>query len=267
MLNKNFNEILENAKKSTSQKIRTDAERIAKILDGKHEPTEVERFELLKMLQANPHKDGKIEGATSIDSSCHGCGFCEKMRKAAETNPEHICGKCYDWKQEQYKAHARNRHGLNLVILSNVLFTEQELTMIPIWTMLARFNACGDIENETHAKNYLRIAKMHPMTRFGFWSKNAAAVDKAIKAEGKPENVKMIYSDPIINGSKNIQTILKKYTWIDTTFTVYDDEHIEQALKDGANPCNGKKCNACGWKCYTANGWEKGTNTAELLRK
>ena len=139
MLNKNFREILKNAKNSKSPKIKKDAERIAEILDGKHEPTDVERFELLKMLQANPHKGGKIEGATSMDSSCTGCTFCQKMREAArkldeanankDPNTEEpqkiICGTCYDADGERYKINSRDRHGLNLVILSNVLFTER----------------------------------------------------------------------------------------------------------------------------------------------
>lgn len=263
---KNRENILKDAMNSKSGKIRKDAERVAAILDGKHEPTAAERFELLSMLQFKPHDSGKIEGATSIDSSCTGCSFCEKMRAAAANNPMHICGKCYDKRQELYKAYTRQRHGLNLVILSTVLFTPEELARVGIFTMVARFNASGDVENETQARNYLRIAKTHPMTKFGFWAKNAAAVDKAVKAEGKPANVKMIYSDPIINGSDNIKAIFKKYDWIDFSFTVYDAEHIAEAIANGANPCNGRKCNDCEWMCYLDNGWEKGTNIAELLR-
>lgn len=227
---------------------------------GTENLTHFDRIALLAVYQTSYHDSGKIEGVTSCDSSCHGCTFCEKMRKAAESDPSIICGECYDAKQEDYRTSVKNRHMLNLRIMSSVLFEVEELAILPT-TAITRINSSGDIENVTHAQNMIRFAKAHPHSKVAIWAKNYDTVTKAFDLEGKPENVLYIAS------SYRIDKPVTLPQWADNTFTVYSTpEKVLDALEAGAGECNGKKCRECGYKCYLG-GWTHGQDIAELLRK
>lgn len=220
--------------------------------------TPAERLQLLSIYQVSYHDTGKIEGTFSCDSSCHGCDFCQKMRKAAETDPSIICGRCYDAAQESYRTNVRNRHSLNLRIMKTVSFTVAELACLPSG-MIDRINSSGDIDNVVQAGNMVKYAIAHPAAHVGLWSKNHPAVAAAMDQYGKPENMVYIASSPRIN----VRGQLPKYA--DYTFTVYDKDHIAAAIAAGSMECNGKKCISCGYKCYFQT-WPEGADIAELLR-
>ena len=232
---------------------------------NKEEITESDRMQLIAILQAPYHESGKIEGIQSIDSSAHNCTFCNQMR--ASKNPDLICHACYDYKLESFRENMKNRHGLQLKILSSVLFTGEELACLPIYTDKFRLDSCGDIENTTQARNYLRICKSHVRTTFTLWTKNLVAIRKALELEnGKPENLIIIFSDPIINGCGKNDTIFKAFPWIDYIFMVARKDDVQSFLDMGMNECNGKKCKDCGYKCYIRNAWENHTVIVEKLR-
>lgn len=205
------------------------------------------------------HDKGKIENIMSLDSACGGCTFCHNMRAAAENNPDIICGRCYDAAQEKYRIGMYWRHAMNLLIMSTILFSVDELTFLPA-AELIRINSSGDIENVTHARNMIRYAKAHPAARVALWAKNIAAVKKAFDIEGKPQNMIFVFSSYFINKP------IKRPEYADYVFTVYNDKNaVNAALASGAMECNGKKCKDCGYKCYRAL-WPIGANIAELLR-
>lgn len=219
----------------------------------------MDRMQLLSIYQVSFHTSGKIEGIFSCDSSCSNCGFCQKMRAAAEKNPLHICGYCYDYAQESRWTNVKQRHGLNLEIMRSVEFTREELATLNIYG-ICRFNSSGDVDNVTQAKNYINIAYSHPFSRFALWAKNMPAVVAALDELGKPENLIVIQSSVIIGQPA------ARAKYVDYVFTVYhDEESMEKALGAGACECNGKKCADCGYKCYHG-AWENGANIAEFLR-
>lgn len=223
------------------------------------EITFADRAMLVSIVKVSFHDAGKIEGLSSVDSSCHGCEFCQMMRKSAENNPLHICGMCYDHAQEEYREGVKNRHELTMRILSSLEFTVDELRALPIVGM-CRFNSSGDLRNDTHARNYVRIAIGHPFAKFALWAKNVKSAEKAFDELGKPENMIFIQSSPIIGKP------CKRSPHADYTFTVYPDEKTTlDAIENGACACNGRKCKECGYKCYTGE-WAKGANIAEFLR-
>ena len=243
----------------TEGKFERDARRVSEILEKGENMTSAERIELLQIFSVSYHDSGKIEDLFSCDSSCHGCEFCRIMRAAAANNPLHICGYCYDFAQENRWECVKNRHELNLKIMSSVEFTEAELQILPIG-FICRFNSSGDIENEIHANNYRKIAVSHSSVKFGFWAKNVRAVENVFDKYGKPENVVFIQSSPLIG------IPAKRSKYADYVFTVYpDEETLQAALQNGAAECNGKKCKECGFKCYLGT-WQNGANIAELLR-
>ena len=223
------------------------------------EITAADRALLLSIYQAPYHDTGKIEGASSCDSSCHGCAFCGLMREAAKGNPLHICGYCYDASQESRWANVKNRHGLNMEIMGAVDFSVEELARLPV-TPIIRENSSGDISGDIMARNYVRIAYAHPWARVTLWAKNVAPVERAFGLLGKPENMLFIQSSILIG------IPARRSPWADYVFTVYpDEETLQEALFSGAMECNGQKCKDCGWRCYKGL-WPTGANIAELLR-
>lgn len=237
----------------------------AALLEKGDAMTAAERMRLLSLVNVAYHDSGKIEGVFSVDS-CAACDFCQKMINAAGNNVLIICGSCYA-AADAWKEAAWRRHKLNARILSTVLFTREELATLAIGA-LCRFNEDGDTVNETMGRNYLRVVSSHPATRFGYWFKNAPAVEKALHAEGihrredLPANVRFIHSSILIG-------IEAKPLWFDDAiFTVYPDEATTAAaIMAGAHECNGRRCRACGFNCYLmARRQAEPLRIAELLR-
>jgi len=244
-------------------KFEKDREKVLAILQ-KDTVTHSDRMDLLKIYQVPYHDTGKIETMYSLDSSCNHCEYCQKIRKAGKDNPLVICNYCYDNEQEKRWINVANRHGLQMLIMSEVDFTTDELKSLRI-DFVARFNSSGDVRNVTMARNYIRIMYAHPLVFFGLFAKNTLPVVIATDELGKPSNCKYIQSSPIIGGK-----LPRLAPYFDVQFVVFPDEQsTEKAIADGAMECNGKKCKDCGYKCYLPEengGWASGTTIAEVLR-
>ena len=234
---------------------------------GRQEINHAERLALLNLVNVGFHTSGKIEGVYSIDSTA-ACGFCARMRKAAYDNALMICGCCYA-AADSWKEAAWRRHQLNARIMSQVLFTVDELTTLalPAAYALVRYNEDGDTVNVVMARNYLRIAAGRPEARFGYWYKNAPAVEAGLRAEGitcrdqLPKNVRFIHSSPLIG-------FPSAANWFDDAiFTVFpDQETTDAAIASGAHACNGRKCADCAFECYTMTRQASAIHIAEILR-
>lgn len=233
------------------------------------EISDAERAIAASTVYASYHDEGKIEGIISVDSSAHGCEFCQFMREIAEKlkangNDKHICGWCYATKGHFNYKNVKNRHELNMAILSEIEFQPGDFRGMALCG-LVRINADGDIRNLTHARNIIRIMNDNPIARFGWWGKNIRVTVEACDELGKPKNCTLVASSFLIG--KPIR--LPKY--FDYTFTVYEtEEGLLEAIVNGAVECNGKKCMDCGFMCYLGEkngGWKVGSNIAELLRR
>ncbi len=222
--------------------------------------THEDRMTLLSVYNVSYHDTGKIEGMYSCDSSCNACSFCQKIRENGKDNPALICNYCYDDAQEKRWINVKNRHGLNLLIMSSVSFEVEELATLKIENLL-RENSSGDIENDIMAENYLKIGYSHPTVDIGLFAKNVSPVIRATDKLGKPANMKYIQSSILIGKPA------KRAKYFDYVFTVYaTEEELQKALANGACECNGKKCKDCGYMCYRKNGWAEGSHIAEYLR-
>lgn len=244
--------------------------------------TSADRNTLLMLLNVAYHDSGKIEGITSIDGSSS-CDFCAKMRNTG--NPLCICNGCYAW-ADKWKEAAFRRHILNMRILSSVLFEKEELAALHIDTIkshikeyafallvsaLLRINEDGDINNIIHARNVLRIIETHKDAGTGFWAKNTADVSAALHAEGvhtKAEKRAKYGNARFVQSSVLIGIPARPVWYADAVFTVYPDaETIAEAIKNGAFPCNGRKCMECGFNCYNPeNNTDDVQYIAEYLR-
>ena len=102
---------------------------------------------------------------------------------------------------------------------------------------------------------------------FGYWYKNAPAVEAGLHAEGihtradLPANIRFIHSALLIG-------FPPAALWFDDAlFVVYPAASTTAAaIKAGAHECNGKRCRACGYWCYTHQRQEKPRIIAEVLR-
>ena len=220
--------------------------------------SELECITLVNMIQCNYHNSGKIEGLFSIDSSAAGCGFCAMMQKAAIGNNDHICNYCYARRGTLAIPAVKNRHMLNMEILSSIDFTVEELSLMGL-TGIVRFNSDGDFDNITHVRNAIRIAYGNRFAKFSLWTKNEHDTIKATDELGKPDNMIYVASSPIIGKA------IKLPKYFDYTFTAYREDQMQEALENGNCECNGRKCMECGFKCYLGT-WAKGSNIAEKLR-
>ena len=248
--------------KNGNAKIKKDIEVVEKILaKGINNITLADRFTLLNIYNVSYHESGKIEGVFSFDSSATNCGFCQAMRELAKLNPGTvICEFCYDYDQEKYRYAALNRHTLNMIIMSTIEFSVDELATLPAGYRI-RVNSSGDATNEIYARNMLKLGYAFLNSKVAIWTKNSGVYIAACRAIGKPQNVKLIKSSIYIDKPEELPE------FFDYVFTVYfDKEKVAAALANGGSECNGKKCRDCGYKCYDGL-WDDGDNIIELLRK
>jgi len=210
---------------------------------------------LLSYINVAFHSSGKIEGCYSVDGSA-GCDFCARMRAAADDNILIICGCCYA-AADSYKEFSWRRHSLNARILSTVLFTVEQLKTLYSFPAgaLVRINEDGDTVNAIHARNILRLFEAFPRCCFGYWYKNSAAVAAGLQAEGvtdRAEKLRRYGNARFIHSSLLIGFRASVLWFDDATFTVYPDaETTAAAIKAGAHACNGRRCRACNYFCYT----------------
>lgn len=250
------------------EKMRRNLEKLeneAYAILAKSELTPFDRIRLLQLLNIAFHTSGKIETIASIDGTA-ACEFCEKMRNAANNNELVICGYCYAF-ADSWKEAAFRRHKLNALILSSVLFTEEELKTLFIPSVFCRINEDGDTVNAVHAQNILRIAKTHEFIRFGYWFKNVPAVAQALKNEGITSRSELPVNVVFVQSSLLIGIPAVPAWFSDCIFTVFPDkETTENAIACGAFECNGRKCKACGYNCYVHKRSENVQYIAEYLR-
>ena len=247
---------------SKDKKFPVEMKKVVDILEkGIDNLTSVDRLQLLSLYSVAYHDSGKIEGIFSLDSSATSSEFCKAMRKVAENNPAHICGMCYDYAQEHsFKGrNVRNRHALNLLIMSTVEFTKEELTVLP-GGLLNRINSSGDTENIIYARNMINYAFSHQFGKIGYWAKNIFPIIRACDELGKPDNLVLVQSSPIIG---KVVPLAKYFDYVFVVFATKED--IKEALEKGACECNGRKCSACGYSCYNKL-WPQKAIIAEYLR-
>lgn len=194
-------------------------------------------FQLVSALWIVNHTTNKLEGISSISSSVHDNCFC----KARQAIVDCICKFCYAYNQQSYQTGLKEHNILNGLILRNVLIPTKYFKLLKILFPYLRIESFGDVQNVTQARNYIRIIKAFPEKRSAIWSKNIAVWAKAIEIEGKPKNTTYIHSSMHLNKPDNID--LKKYSFVDHVFTVYEKTYAKE--HNIVINCGGKKCLEC----------------------
>lgn len=180
---------------------------------------------------------GKLDGLRAISTNTRTNDYCIKQH--ASGDPNNICTKCYShtmlssYRKNMQPALQRNSDALSAAPLAP--------DAIPrILDAVFRFDAHGELINDTHLSNLCAIATHNPRTSFALWTKRNDLVSKHFRSNPKPVNLILIYSNPKIS---NIMRKPPRY--FDRTFNnVLEHEHVEQ------QNCTGQKCADC-LLCYT----------------
>jgi hypothetical protein len=157
------------------------------------------------------------------------------MRK----DKEKVCHSCYAYVGEKMFKKASEHFERNSKLFSESLLTKEELPYIN--KAICRFNAFGELINDTHLLNLFSICNVNPHCLFALWTKRVNLVNWFI--DKKPANLILIYSSPYKN------KIEKLPFGFDKTFTVFSkpfirDNNIEINCAGHCIDCR---------KCYSRN--------------
>lgn len=182
---------------------------------------------------------GKLEGLHAISTNTKTNPYCIKQNQSADE--ENICTKCYSHTMlDSYRKNMQPALQRNSDALSAYIHAAADLPIIN--DLYFRFDAHGELINDTHFINLINIAKANPKTSFALWTKRTDIVNKVLATGSgwdKPANLILIYSNPKIS-----RILAKPPKHFDRTFNnVLKHEHVEQ------QNCTGQKCMDC-LLCY-----------------
>lgn len=190
---------------------------------------------------------GKLKEINSISTAVFLNPQC--IRNAAIDGS--ICAHCYAARYSSFRPALARKLELNTALYNTLVLPVELLPEIN--ALYFRLESFGDLNSATQFINYLNVVKKNKAVNFAIWTKNpqfmAAAFNSGYE---KPENLQIVYSALKLNAPEClIKAIMKKYSFIDRVFIVYDKETIK-ADNIEIN-CGGRSCIAC-LQCYTKGG-------------
>ena len=195
------------------------------------------------MLKITYHKNtkkraSKLDGLNSINTSALNNQFCIDMYK----NKKSICSYCYATNQEKQYTNVNKRYLNHLQILSETILTDKQIKAFKFTSQYVRLHSFGELVNLNHLLNFYRICELWPGLNFTLWTKR---IDLISKLSFKPNNLRLIYSNPILN--RKLKAVLPRLKALKFTavFSVFD-KLTAIANKTNIN-CNGncKDCLLC----------------------
>jgi hypothetical protein len=188
---------------------------------------------MLQALKVTPKGTAKLAGMPSLNTNTATNPFCEAMHSSPDERV--ICRTCYSmYALNTYRKNCAEAWQHNSDQLSQPL----EDWQIPrLNAVYFRFNSHGEVLNETHVVNLFRICEVNPRTTFVLMTKKHQLVIRVVEKYGLPDNLILIYSNPI---KDRITEHKPKY--FHKVFNVTTQKHT------GDN-CTGRKCIEC-LTCY-----------------
>jgi len=175
---------------------------------------------------------GKLAGITSINTPTSTNPFCQAMQKT-----DSVCKSCYAQRYEKLRPNVVTAFERNKFLSERPLQPEE---LPAINEQIARFASYGELINMMHFINLLRIALANPRTIFTLWTKRPRIVQRVLKLMGKPDNLILIYSSPIVG---KVSALPKGFDKVFTAFAKGTDTTDIN--------CHGA-CNTCRL-CYSHN--------------
>jgi hypothetical protein len=133
---------------------------------------------------------GKLAGIISINTPTTTNEYCQSMQKT-----DSVCKSCYAQRYEKLRPNIVEAFKRNLFLSERELLPQE----IPaINEQIARFASYGELINMMHFINLVRIALANRQTIFTLWTKRPKIVQRVLKLMGKPDNLILIYSSPVV---------------------------------------------------------------------
>ena len=178
---------------------------------------------------------GKLVDIPAINTNTLTNEYCQKMHSS---NARCICTECYSFAMlEGSRKNCAPAWEKNSILLkSNIL---KELPQFN--SLYVRFHGHGELINETHFINYLLITEHNPKTTFSLYTKRHKLVKKVLETREKPQNLILVYSNPIKDRVTD-----KKPQYFDKVFNTVTQENAQ-------DNCTGRKCIEC-LACYQFDG-------------
>ena len=205
-------------------------------IDGKTYLQKHSKFAMPKTkspIHVSDNMSGKMFGIPSISTSC----VCNPICIARQKQGNSICAHCFAVGTIKHYSSLGKALASNFELLNAVELPKEQLPIFKPSVEIVRIESFGDIASETQAVNYTNIIKRNPHAMFGWWSKNMNIIKPVFDTLGKPSNVVMIESSPLIDVE-----CAPSNEYVDKTFTVYsyDGSHIN---------CGKRSCMGCR-RCY-----------------
>lgn len=200
-----------------------------------------------ELIQTEHDCKSKMAGLPSFSTCC----LMNPRCVARMLNGEAVCAHCFSCALQKIRPTLKLTTGQNFATLNateietapKVKWTPKALRINP--DRLTRIESFGDVASVLQAINYIRIMKANPDCRFGAWTKNLDLWVEALKQEGKPENMTLVFSSLRVNMPDAIPHWALPY--VDHRFTVYTKEWL---LAHGVKSnCAGISCATCK-RCY-----------------
>lgn len=198
---------------------------------------------ILPTLGICTNHNGKMKGMQSMSTSCAHNPLCKKNANIKGS----ICEKCYAQTMMKMYKNLDKKCETNTQLLTERVIPTRELPFIN--SNYFRFEAFGDIHNETHLINYVNIAKKNKHCRFALWSKNYGVLLDYFKEHKVPSNMNIIVSSLFINKEQTLSRF-KELNIPTKVFTVYTKGYVKEN-NIGIN-CGAKSCATC-LQCYKKN--------------
>jgi hypothetical protein len=181
---------------------------------------------------------GKLEGLRAISTNTATNEFCIDQNKHGGDN--NICTKCYSHAMlRTYRKNMAPALQRNSDYLSSALIPIEHIPFIP--DAYLRIDAHGELINDTHFMNILRIAERNPHCSVALWTKRVDIVRRVLKQWlAKPANLILIYSNPKIG-----HIMPKPPRGFDRSFN-----NVPADMAPERQNCTGQKCITC-MLCYT----------------
>jgi hypothetical protein len=192
---------------------------------------------------------GKLDGLRSVSTNTATNAFC--IEKHESDNDNDICTKCYSHAMlRTYRKNMAPALQRNSDYLSSADIPMALIPFIP--DAYLRINAHGELINDAHFRNILRIAERNPHCSVALWTKRVDIVRRVLgQWIAKPLNLILIYSNPKIG-----HILPKPPRGFDRSFN-----NVPADMSPERQNCTGQKCIDC-MLCYTI-----GNNVDTIVEK
>jgi len=175
---------------------------------------------------------GKLTGIPAYNTNTKSNEFCIRQK-----DTDTICGQCYSHKMlDTYRKSCIPAWQHNSDEFSDWIDWDD----LPVVNAaFVRLNGHGELINDTHYQNIIRLARKNPHTTFALWTKRASIVRQyqARPIHGMPTNLILVFSNPRIDKVIGVPRGFHK---------VFNN--VSKGSTESQN-CTGRKCMDC-LACY-----------------